>query len=341
MLSILGASSISVKFQDKNLKSAGIGRWGVNPHVLSKMTNGRTEENLKIFEEYGLQIFQRLLIKVIENAKKLEIDFLYATPVLDECELIAKFLEEEGDWLLMNKNVENITKLMGSKGVEIIKEKRGLNILEAQAAKLVARMSKDSIQSGEIRVISQDDMFKILEILNNYSNSNDMARIWTIKDLEEYLKLFKALRGKKFQSREEYSDTPFGTDIYVWDNKGAIDAVIIFELNETYLKNGFAPILFIHQLAFSNEIVNGEPKDAKQKKKEFLGSFLAPFHKKIATCYALLPYYDEKAFDGFLGERRTTRFLVKILSEKALMFKTEKKIKIKKFYLNYVGFTVP
>ncbi len=339
LLAILGAAPTSAKFQGSTLQGAGVGRWGVNPEVLSKLTQGESEENLKNFTKYELQIFQKMIEVIVENALKAGLDFLYAIPALDEGEIIADFLEEEGGWHRLNKNVENITKLMGSEGVELIKEKRGLNLLEAQAAKLVAKMKKDRIQSGEIRAASPKDVPAILDLLNNYSEIHEMAKIWSLEELEGYLQLFDRLKPKTYQSKEEYAETPFGPGIHVWDDNGVIKAVIIIELNETYLKYGFSPIMFVHQLAFSNEILNKEAKAAKQEKKDFMGSFLAPYHKKVANCYAFLPYYDEKAFDGFLGERRTTRLLIKVLSEKAAALNEIKKLK--KFYLNFVGFTVP
>lgn len=339
LLAILGAAPSLVKFQGEVLKAAGIGGWGLDPIVLSEYTNGESLKDNKNYEKNQTRIFGELLDEIISRATSDKFDFLYAFPVADGYKSLFDFLQETAGWAVLNKNVENQTKLMGSEGVDILKEKRGLNVLEAQAAKLIAKMKKDRITAGVLRKATEKDTMKIIELLNSYSKIHEVARIWTLEEFQAYLKAFEALKRKGYVSQKEFPETPYGSDIIVWDDSGDIKATVIYEVNETFLKTGFAPILFIHQLAFSEEINNKEASASKKDKSDFMGSFLAPFHLKVCTAYALLPYYDEKAFDGFIGERRTTPLVAKILSEKANSVVQLKKLK--KFYLNYVEFTVP
>lgn len=339
LLGILGAAPSLVKFQGEILKTAGIGGWGLDPIVLSEYTNGESLKDNQNYEKNQTRIFRELLDEIISRTTVKKFDLLYAFPVADGYKSLSDFLQEIAKWTVLNKNVENQTKLMGSEGVDILKEKRGLNILEAQAAKLMAKMKQDRIATGVLRKATEQDSTKIVELLNGYSKTHEIARIWTLQEFQAYLKAFEALKQKKYISQKEYPETPYGFDSIVWDDSGNIKATIIYEVNETFLKKGFAPILFIHQLAFSDEINRKEANLSKKEKNDFMGSFLAPFHLKVCTAYALLPYYDEKAFDGFMGERRTTPLIAKALTEKANSVVQLKKLK--KFYLNFVEFTVP
>ncbi|MDD1778452.1 MAG: hypothetical protein LUQ65_09825, partial [Candidatus Helarchaeota archaeon] len=339
LLAILGAAPSVVKFQGEVFKAAGIGGWGLDPIVLLEYTKGESLKDNQNYEKNQTRIFRLLLDEIISRATAKKFDLLYAFPVADEIKSLSDFLQETAKWTVLNKNVENQTKLMGSEGVDILKEKRGLNILESQAAKLLAKMKQDRITTGVLRKATELDITKIVELLNGYSKIHEVARIWTLEEFQAYLKAFEALKRKKYLSQEEYPETPYGFDSIVWDDSGDIKATIIYEVNETFLKKGFAPILFIHQLAFSDEINRKEANASKKEKNDFMGSFLAPFHLKVCTAYALLPYYDEKAFDGFLGERRTTPLVAKALTEKANSVVQLKKLK--KFYLNFVEFTVP
>jgi len=334
LLAVLGATPSTVKFQELLLNAAGIGSWALDPAVLSDLTGGESDTNAGVFDKSQLEIFQKLLIELIERAKTNNIDFLYATPVPFELKTLTNFIQTT--WTLLNKNVENLLKIMGREALKFIKDKIGLNVLEVQAAKIVAGLKSERIESGELREAIEEDIPKALEILNNYSKILDVARIWTLEEFQTYLAKFEGMKNKAYQSQGEFPEAPFGSGIKVWEDAGVIKAAVVYVIDEMYFKNGFLPILYIHQIGFSDEIINKDPKEVKQAKNAFMGSFLDLYYLRTYICYASLPYYDEKLFDGFIGERRSTPLLVTALTEKAKGL-TELK-KLKQFYLPAVDF---
>jgi hypothetical protein len=336
LLAVLGASPSKVKFRDAILNAAGIGSWGLDPAVLSELTGGESDKETKIFEKAQLEIFQQMLNEITERVKNGNVDFLYATPIPFESKVLAEFLQTT--WGLLNKNVENMLKIMGREAIDFIKDKIGLNILEAQAVKLVAGMKSDRIESGELRESNEEDIPKIVEILNTYSKIHEVARIWTSEEFQSYLGKFEGLKEKDYKSKGEFPEAPFGSGIIVWEDAGDIKAAVVYEINEMYFKTGYLPVLWIHQIGFTDEMINQDPKEVKKAKNALIGSFLAPYHLKTYICYAPLPYYDEKLFDGFIGERRNTPLLIKILTDKANGLAELKKLK--QFYLPAIDFKI-
>ena len=336
LLAVLGAAPCKVKFNEDLLNAAGIGSWALDPVVLSELTEGESDRDPKIFEKNQLETFQTMLTEIIERVKTYNIDFLYAEAVPFESKALVEFLQTT--WIVLNKNVENMLKIMGREAINFIKDKIGLNVLEAQAAKLVAGMMQDRIESGELREASEEDFPKIVAILNNYSKIRELARIWTLEEFQNYLIKFEGLKQKDHKSKTEFPEAPFGSGTTVWEDAEDIKAAVVYEINELYFKTGYLPVLWIHQIGFSDDIINQDPKEVKKAKNAFIGSFLAPFHLKVYICYAPLPYYDEKIFDGFIGERRTTPLLVKTLTDRANGLAQLKKLK--QFYLPAVEFKI-
>ncbi len=338
LLAILGAAPSKVKFHEALLNAAGIGSWGLDPAVLSDLTRGESVNDTKIYEKNRVEIFQKMLNELIRRTTNSNCDFLYAIPVPLESKVLIDFLQGQEGWSVLNKNVENMIKIMGREAIEFVKEKIGLNILEAQALKLVAKMKTDRIESGELREATEADIPKIVELLNNYSKVHELARIWTLPEFQKYLDMFQALKRKKYETTNEFPQAPYGSGMTVWEDSGEIKAAALYEINEMYFKNGFLPIIYIHQFGFSDDIINKDPKEAKKTKSAFLASFLAPYHLKVCICYATMPYYDDKIFDGFFGDRRTPPLLIKGLTEKANALMEVKKLK--QFYLTSIDFKI-
>ena len=180
LLAVLGATPSAVKFNGEPLKAAGIGSWGLDPTILSALTTGESVKDAKAYEKTLMEIFQKLLNELIERITKSDYDFIYAEPIPFETKAIVDFLQKK--WILLNKNVENMVKIMGREAIEVIKEKIGLNILEAQAAKLIAGMKSERIESGELREAKEEDHLRVLEILNNYTKIHEVARIGLFKN---------------------------------------------------------------------------------------------------------------------------------------------------------------
>ena len=336
LLAVLGATPSAVNFKGELLKAAGIGSWGLDPAVLSDLTKGDSGKEAKVYEKSFMEILEKLLNELIDRIAKSNYDFMYATPVPFESKAIVDFLQKK--WIVLNKNVENMVKILGREAIEFIKGKLGFNILEAQAAKLIAGMKSERIESGKLREANKEELPKVLAILNSYSKLHEVARVWTIEEFQRYLKAFEELKRKDHQSKTEFPEAPFGWGVSVWDDSGEIKAAVVYEVNEMFFKTGFSPVLWIHHIGFTDAILNQDPKEVKKAKNAFIGSFLAQFHLKVYICYAPLPYYDEKLFDGFIGERRPTPLLVQALTDRAKPLCELKKLK--QFYLPALDFKI-
>jgi hypothetical protein len=336
LLAVLGAGPCNVKFNGEPLKAVGIGSWGIDPAVLSALTKGESEKDAKVYEKNFMEIFQQLLNELIARIAKSNYDFIYAEPVPFEFKAIVDCLQKE--WIVLNKNVENFVRMIGREAIKVVKEKIGMNILEEQAAKLIAGLKSERIESGKLREAKKEEFPKIVEILNNYTKLHELARFWTIEEFQRYLKAFEGVNTKDHESKAEFPETPFGWGITVWDDAGEIKAAIVWELNEMFFRNGYSPVLWIHQVGFTEAILNQDPKEVKRAKVAFMSSFLAQFHLKVYICHVPMPYYDEKVFDGFMGERRTTPLLMHALTDKAKPLCELKKLK--QFYLPAIEFKI-
>jgi len=318
----LGAEIISCRFKGEPMKAAVIGFLGIDPD----------------YWDEGAEILDRLATELFSRIAKREADFIYCLPIASKNTPEIEFLKEHHKMVVMNKNVEGKIKLLGKEGVDMLRDARNLNVVEAQAARIVARLKNHELAGGTIREATPEDYPTIVKLLNDYTKRLDLARTWTLEEFKKYTNEMITLEKRDYKSREQFKDTPFGYHVWVWDDDGEIKATLSSEISEIYMVSGYIPMAFFQNLAFSEDIESNP--EGMELKKGFVATILRSLHKTVGIVNALLPQYAEKVLGklGFMGEQRTTRLLVKSLSIKGNKIIESKKLR--KFYLMFVDFSV-
>ena len=111
----------------------------------------------------GLQ--KKMIKELIDKAKMLEFDLLYAIP---EKKKGGSLLKKYFGFTRFQKKDKHQLKPMESYGVKQFKEKRGLNPLIAKVAGMYAKISQIKIEEGTIREGKDEDMDEVLAIYNAY-----------------------------------------------------------------------------------------------------------------------------------------------------------------------------
>lgn len=317
LVGTIGAVFVPVSFRNSELMSSSITFYSMDPDI------SLTREN-------QISIFQQ----VIDKIKEAQIDFIWV--VFDESVVSKeeKIFRDELQFIKVNKNVEPLTKLLGSDGVELIKEKRGLNPVLAQLAKLMAKMQTMPLPGGTIRDATPEDYPTIVELLNAYSKELTITQIWSVDSLENYIKIDSGADNLDYSAlKSEFPDAPFGFYKKVWERDDKLIAALIYRVMKAQFKNGKAPVVFWDYLAFAQDL------DLEGKKAFVVNNYNVIAHKAaVLTCF--FPFYDTKALKdtGFMSSQMKTPMYILPLTENAKPLAELKRIP--KFYLPYMEFLV-
>ncbi|MHA1266304.1 MAG: hypothetical protein ACTSRS_13810 [Candidatus Helarchaeota archaeon] len=311
LVGTIGGSKVRLSFQ-------GLELWG------SAITSYAIDPDLFPIER---DVLKDLFHQLIEKIKVKGIDLIWVIIIKENNANELKIFREDLGFTRLNKNVESLVKLLGSEGVEILKEKKEMNIVLAKMAKMMAGMQQASLPGGEIRNASSDDYPQIITLLNGYTETLPLSQIWTIDSFQQYILSNELLNKIDYSDQQkEYPNTPFGFHIKVWERESKIIAAILFRVVCINFKNGDAPFGFWDYVAFSQNL------DIEEKK-AFLINMYNELHLKTIIINAFLPYYEYKTFDkaGFMTERRKTPLLVLPLTKNGQ--KILELERLKEFYL--------
>ena len=316
LIGTIGANLIPVMFQNTKLMSCTITLFGIDP------------DYLPLSKDSQLKIYQA----IIEKIKETQTDFIWV--VFDSALSIGeqRVFRDDLQFVKVNSNVEPLTKLLGSYGIEILRKKRGLSIVLAQLAKLMAKMQKISLPGGKIRDPIPDDYPRIVELLNAYSEILDLTQIWTIESFKKYIEINLQVNNiDHSELKKEYPETTFGFFIRVWERENKIIAALSYRVMEVQFKKGKAPLSYWDYLAFSQDLT-------MEDKKAFIVNMYNEVYRKASTLTAFYPYYETKALkkSGFMSSQMKNPMYIYPLTENGKKLLELKKIS--KFYLPFIGF---
>ena len=280
--------------------------------------------NLSVAAELwpGLELKQKLISLLLDKLKEANIDVVITNPLNDKNSEVIEYMKSIG-FLIKNKDVQANIKMMGKDAVNHIKIAEGLNAVLVQAAKLLAGWKSDGISEGQIRDVKEADYPKIVEMLNDYTETNQIAIEWKIEDIKGFIKNIENLNDHRtIHVKDKFPDSAYGTHLKVWEIDGEVKAHVFFALIEVHLQHLHLPLILWENSSFSKDLT-------KQQKIDFISQILREHEHKAMVCNLKIPYFEMKAFDksGFMGDRRTRKFLVKSLTEKGKVLENIKKIK--------------
>ena len=296
LIGTIGATRVPILFQGEELLGSAITCYAIDPAVYPFPPDAK------------IQIFQDLIQKVKEH----KVDFIWVTFVEENNADEMKLFKNELLFTRMNKNVESLVKLLGSEGVDILREKKQMNVILAKMAKMMAGMETMDLPGGTIRKATPKDYPFTINLLNDYNKNLPITKIWTSKSFQHHIEVASLLNEIDYLDlKTEYPNTPFGFHIEVWERDQRIIAAILYRVVRIRFKNGDAPFGFWDYIAFDQEL----EFDAK---KAFLLNMYNALYRKAIIINVFLPDYDFKTFDksGFMTERRKTPLLIFPLSEK-------------------------
>ena len=310
LVGTIGGTIIPISFQDVELVGSAITSYAIDP-------------DLPLDREQKKNLFQQFVKKI----KEFDVDFIWVAIIKDLNSEEMKIFKEELEFVRVSKNVENLVKLLGSEGVDILRQKKKMNIVLAQLAKTMAGMKDPPELEGIIRDATPEDFPKMVELFNNYSTKLPLTQIWTLESLQRYLDVTSQLDSLDYSViKKEFPSTPFGRHTKVWERDQKIIAALLYRVVFVRFKNGDAPFGFWDYVAFSQDL------DVEEKKAFLITMYNELYHKAIII-NVFLPYYDYKAIDkaGFMSERRKTPLFILPLTEKGQ--KLLELERITKFYL--------
>ncbi len=318
LIGTIGANLIPVMFQNSKLISCTITLYAIDPDFLP------------LSKDTQLKIYQTIIDKI----KETQSDFIWIVFDLGTSFGEYKVFRDDLDFVKINPNVEPLTKLLGSYGIDILKKKKGLSAVLAQLAKLMAKMQKISLPSGNIREATPEDYPQIVELLNGYSEILDIAQIWTVESFKKYLEISSQVNNIDHSYLEaEYPDTNCGFFIKVWECENKIVAVLTYRVMGVQFKKGKAPLCYWDYLVFSQNLTMDD-------KKAFIVNMYNEVYHKASTITAFFPYYEAKALkkSGFMSSQMKTPMYIYPITENGKKLLELKKIS--KFYLPYIGFLI-
>lgn len=311
LVGTIGATTVQCYFQGDTLTGSVINTYAIDPDILPLERD----------------TIKNVLQALIEKLKERQVDFVWVMIIKENNAFELKIFKEDLQFTQVHKNVESLVKLLGSEGVNILRKKKDLNVVLAQMAKMMAGMDKMPLPGGAIRDATPNDYSSIIELLNGYTQTLELAQYWSPELFQHYVDSSFLINSMDFTAvKQEFPNTPFGFHIKVWEKNSQIVASILYRVVCINFKNGDAPFCFCDYFAFS-------PKLTFEEKKAFLVNFYNELHLKAIIMTIFLPYYDFKTFDksGFMTERRKTPLLFYSLTDKgAKLLELEK---LKEFYL--------
>jgi len=316
LVGIIGGSSINGVFRGIEIKISCIGRLAINP------------------EFWDANIKKKLIDSLLDRLEGDGFDLIYGVLRKKKDNDDINFLLDKGfNPVKGRKNNQALAKILGKKGLKILKEARGMNPVLVQAAKLVAGLKKDKIKRGIIRNGKIKDYDQVIELLNKYSKKFPLARIWTKKEFIEMMERMKKINEWDFSDlKQTYPDTHFGYHFKVWEENNSIIGVALYDITRTRMINKQMPVGGLSFCAFSDLI---EIEEAKA----FINTLLKEIEGTVAVMYSELPYYANKILKkaGFVGDQMSSTLLMKPMSKKVEGIFEEK---IKHYYLDAIGFNI-
>ena len=327
LVGIIGSSSVNgiynktdadtEKIIKTEIKIASLGRFGIDPEVWDDPS-----------------IKNDLIDTMIDKLKKEGHDLIYAALLKKKDKEDIEALKLKGFRNIKGrKNSETLVKVMGKDGLELIKKTRGMNPIEAQAARLIAGIKSDEIERGEIRDGNENDYDQIIDLLNKYSKELPLARIWQKKEFSEMMERTLKIDNWDFSDlKKSYPDAPLGSHFKVWEVNNEIIGVVLFYISTTRMVKEPVPMGSWLFCAFSDNV---EPNETKA----FISTLLREIKGSVSVMNIELPYYANKIFgkSGFMGDQRAVALLIKPLTDKVKGIFEEK---IKNYYLDICGYNI-
>ncbi|MHA1377887.1 MAG: hypothetical protein ACTSRG_05855 [Candidatus Helarchaeota archaeon] len=316
IIGTIGAKYSDVIFENDKLKCGVITYYALNPDIMPL----QKEDLIKIYK------------KIIEEIKNIKADFALVVFDHELSSAEEKIFKSDLNFVKKNKNVEPMTKLLGSEGVDILKAKKELNVVLAQLAKLMAKMEKIPLPGGTIRDATPKDYPRIIELLNAYFENLVLTQIWTEDSFKHHVKACERINHMDFSElKKEFPNAPTGFYIKVWERNNELIGFIAYRVMPVRFKNGDAPLCYWDLVAFPQNL-NIEDKKA------FLVNIYNSLYQKTSTITVFWPYYDLKTFKktGFMSSQMTTPLYILPFTSKG-----EKLLELKKiasFYLLYMEF---
>ena len=107
LLGILGAAPSKTKYKGEILSTAAIRGFGLDPTVISEITNGESIKNEEVYTKFKVDIFKKLYSMLLERIKSKKFDLLYAEPRVESIPNITRYLIDQEHWKILNKNTDN------------------------------------------------------------------------------------------------------------------------------------------------------------------------------------------------------------------------------------------
>ncbi|NVM53902.1 MAG: GNAT family N-acetyltransferase [Candidatus Helarchaeota archaeon] len=288
-----------------------------NEIELNALSLGLTA-TLPEFQRQGIQ--KALLTRMIEDATKAGIDFIYGFP--EKGFGGNELLKDHFNFKRFLKNQQHYIKVMGDYGRKILHEYRGLNIVLAKLLKLYAGIPKNVLQGGKIREGKESDMKSAVDIINSYQKRMILSKIWTDERIKYEF---------EYTSRLKTFDPPWGYHWKVWERDGKILATLFIRFETINFKNGIAPATLMSETCFAEETTVEERAGVIAH----IVRWIRDEHPKIFIVQTTQPQYEIKTFKKlkFIDDTSTYEFLVLILSSKGEELNRYEKYK--EFFIPY------
>jgi len=309
LIATIGGTMVPHSFQNTEIKVSAITCYAVDP-------------DFPLSPDLKLKIFQTLIDKI----KDFGADLIWVA-IISDINAEEMKLFKDLNFVRVNKNVESLVKLLGHEAVDILREKKKMNIVLAQLAKMMAGMEDPPPIEGAIRDATPADYSQIIGLFNSYATELPLAQIWTPESLQQYIEVTSLVNSLDYSAlKAEFPDTPFGLHVTVWERQGKIIAALLYRVTFVRFKNGDAPFGFWDYLAFA-------PGLEITDKKAFLVTMYNKLYHKAIIVNIFLPYYEYKAIDkaGFMSQRRNTPLYMFALTENGKQVLAQEKLL--KFYL--------
>jgi hypothetical protein len=309
LIATIGGTMVPVSFQGTEIKASAITCYAVDP-------------DFTLSPEQKLGIFQTLIDKI----REVGVDLIWVSII---SELNGEEMKHFKDlnFVRVNKNVESLVKLLGHEAVDILRAKKDMNMVLAQLAKMMAGMEEPPQLEGTLRDATPADHSQIIDIFNSYAKELQLAQIWTLESLQQYIDVTSLVNSLDYSAiKAEFPETPFGLHITVWERQGKLIAALLYRVMFVRFKNGDAPLGFWDYLAFAPGLDIAD-------KKAFLITMYNQLYHKVIIVNIFLPYYEYKAIDkaGFMSQHRTTPLYMFALTENGQKVLAQEKLL--KFYL--------
>ncbi|MHA1301827.1 MAG: GNAT family N-acetyltransferase [Candidatus Helarchaeota archaeon] len=280
------------------------------------------------YQRNGIQ--KDLISKLIEDAKKLGFDLVYAIPIkgFGGCRLLKNYF----NFVNKNRNAKHINKVLGAYGVYCLKEYKQMGPIANKLAEvLYSKLPKDKLIGGGI--IRDGDINKdlsdIVELGNSYSKSKPLVE----KRSEETEKVFISNMTNIINL-----GNPFGFYWKVWERDQKVVANIFLRSELVKFTNGNCPVLVVSHLFFDQELTEDEKVGFYA---EIIRSFWPYEGKKLEypKCFLInIPCSQHESEIhkrlSFAAERKTYELLMLPLTKKGEKINDYKKFK--EFLITYM-----